>query len=319
LLGLLLWACQSGQPSGDGPITAPPNEWTWIDFADATCANGASTGLAVNPKDGAGDVVIYLMGGGACWDWQTCYGLQLAWNVELGYTSDTFATEQTRNATIFDRTSSANPFKDASYVYVPYCTGDVHVGTTKASYGAVHVGAKNLDVFLKRLVPTFANAKRVFIVGTSAGGFGAQLNAERFADAFAPLPVSVMADSAALVTPADGKWDLWLTTWQAQTQSCEGCDAQGWVDLARRKSVRLGVVSSQQDWLVSTFMGLSGAQFQGELSSLVDAELRTPTSAAFVTSGNQHVFFQSMDTVSGLSDWVTAWRDGTDSFTTRTP
>jgi len=314
-----LWGCQATQQTGSGAISAPAGEWTWVAFADAKCANGSATGLAVNPKDGATDVVIYLMGGGACWDWESCYGQGLAWNVTTGYGPESFDVETTRSASIFDRGASTNPFKDASYVFIPYCTGDVHVGTAKASYGALHVGAKNLDVYLARLAPTFASAQRVLVVGTSAGGFGAQMNAGRFVDAFGPAKVHVMADSAALVQPAANRWATWTAAWQPQ--GCDGCDARGWVEQARAKlgGGRLGVVSAQQDWLISAFTGLSGGDFQSELGAMVDAELRTPTSAAFVVSGSQHVFFQDVGAVDGLSDWLAAWRDGTAGFTTRTP
>ena len=60
------------------PIVAPNEAWTWVDFTDSQCANGAPTGIAVNPTSKSGDVLFYLQGGGACWDETTCYGLKSA-------------------------------------------------------------------------------------------------------------------------------------------------------------------------------------------------------------------------------------------------
>ncbi len=35
---------------------------------------------------------------------------------------------------LFDRGDGDNPFADASYVFVPYCTGDLHAGSRVAMY-----------------------------------------------------------------------------------------------------------------------------------------------------------------------------------------
>ncbi len=82
-----------------------------------------------------------------------------------------------------------------SFVCVPYFTGDVHAGDNVMNYPAAgtqvpartvhHKGAKNLDAFLVRLHDTFPDAARVFLVGSSAGAFGAQqLNYQRVAAAW---------------------------------------------------------------------------------------------------------------------------------------
>src|ERR1700683_4943900 len=79
----------------------------------------------------------------------------------------------------FDRTAAANPFKDYSYVYVPYCTGDNFAGANVVQYGgmtAMHVGFRNVSAFLSRIVPTFPAATHVVLAGSSAGGFGAIFN-----------------------------------------------------------------------------------------------------------------------------------------------
>src|ERR1700722_18815468 len=145
-----------GGTSGDGsagdsgislgaPITAKADTWTWVPFADASCANGTPTGLGVNltGKPGA-RALIYLEGGGACWSDVTCYTFMTAVNFSTGYgeanfTADT-ASELALPGGFFDRTAAANPFKDYDYVYVPYCTGDIHAGNNVYAYpsGTAH-------------------------------------------------------------------------------------------------------------------------------------------------------------------------------------
>src|SRR4051812_36368015 len=79
----------------------PPNDgWQWNAVEGSLCANGTPTGFGT--RDGTSDdLLIYLMGGGACWDAATCYTLKLAWNID-GYDENVFAKEQLRGADIFD-------------------------------------------------------------------------------------------------------------------------------------------------------------------------------------------------------------------------
>ncbi len=102
---------------------------------------------------------------------------------------------------IFDRHDTTNPLRDYSFVFIPYCTGDVHAGNNPVgSVSGVSgrqefVGYRNLDVFLRRLVPTFTRATQVLLTGSSAGGFGALMNAHHVARAFKGIPVTVLDDS----------------------------------------------------------------------------------------------------------------------------
>ena len=114
-------------PSG-APIEAPFETWTWIDFPGAVCMDGSPTGIGVNLTDRSDRVLIFLEGGGGCWDYETCYQLNMAANIN-GYTEQDFFGEALYNQVpLFDRTDLRNAFQEASYIYVPYCTGDVHSG-----------------------------------------------------------------------------------------------------------------------------------------------------------------------------------------------
>src|SRR5580692_11460909 len=170
----------SSIPKGP-PITATANTWTWVPFPDSACANGTATGIGVNlTGTPSSRVLIYLEGGGACWDDLTCYTLMTATNFTTGYGETNFTADSLSELAVpggfFDRTASANPFQDYSYVYVPYCTGDQHMGDAPAvAYGsntAKQVGFANMTAFLNRIVPTFPHATEVVISGSSEGGFG---------------------------------------------------------------------------------------------------------------------------------------------------
>jgi hypothetical protein len=273
---------------------SPYADWTWTPVEKAVCADGSSTGFGI--KSGSGDdLVIYLMGGGACWDATTCYAAQTAWHIVGGFDEGTFRREPYRDV--------LDVFPDATKVFVPYCTGDVHSGTATREYVSGrplhHAGALNLDAFLARIA---APKGRVFVVGTSAGGFGAQFNAARFVDAFEGHEVHVVADSAAMVIPED-KLNAWKVVWGATDRS------------ALPPSSRLGLVSSQHDLVISAFAGLGYDAFNQRLDALVDAQYRTANRGAFIVDGSQHVFFDHLWT-DHLKSWLEAFRDGTGDFRT---
>lgn len=266
---------------------SPDDGWTWVPVEDTRCANGSSTGMGLRTREGSKDLLIYLMGGGACWDAGTCYGLSLAWNVTTGYSGDIFALERLRGAGIFD------VFPDATQVFVPYCTGDLHSGTMDREHvpgtKTRHLGANNLDALLAQLPRPEG---RVFVVGTSAGGYGAQLNAERFAAAFPNNEVHVMADSAPMVA-LDEKLTGWGEVW--------GTTARTTLPAGSRR----GLVASKRDWLISTFSGLSPEELEKRTLELPGPNL--------ILDGNQHVFFDAKD-LPGVKEYVEAWRDGSAPF-----
>src|SRR5262249_34872373 len=105
---------------------------------------------------------------------------------------------------------------------VPYCTGDVHLGTNDKGMisgvsGVQHfVGRKNLVAFLARIVPTFPDATQVLLTGISAGGFGASANAELVQKAFGSIPVTMIDDSGPAMSSKylpSCLQDKWAKTW----------------------------------------------------------------------------------------------------------
>jgi hypothetical protein len=188
-------AGQAGGAAGSGAtsattITAPDKQWTWIPFDDSTCRDGSPAGISVSLNAASKKVMLYLEGGGACFDVSTCASNPAA-----------IAAKMPADTGVFDRTQADNPVADWNFVYVPYCSGDVHIGDAQdvTIPGVTGVqqfhGRSNLEAFLKRVVPTFAKADQVLLTGVSAGGFGASSNAEFVQDKFGAIPVTMIDDS----------------------------------------------------------------------------------------------------------------------------
>src|SRR5678815_969167 len=125
---LLLIGCSS-ETQMTTPVTRPPlgdaittttNAWTWVDFPDSSCDDGSATGIGVN-QGTSSNLIVFLNGGGACWDYLTCFRLNTASHGPFGKTEFDGMANDIAAGTIFDRDDDANPFKDWSYVFVPYC------------------------------------------------------------------------------------------------------------------------------------------------------------------------------------------------------
>lgn len=185
------------------PGDAPYDTWTWIPFPEAYCANGSTAGIAINPHAGSTHVTFFLAGGGACWDYQNCVAAPTATN--LNGVSGTSVVSGAGGVGYFNRSLTGNPFASDNFVFVPYCTGDVHSGGRVTTYDAGivlhHTGYDNIGAYLNRLVPTFTGTSRIVVSGSSAGGFGAMFNYGRIKAAFPSASGFLIDDSGPPLRP----------------------------------------------------------------------------------------------------------------------
>ncbi len=305
------------------PIVAPPDTWTWVDFPDSTCMNGSATGIGINPSSTSKKVVIFLMGGNACFNTVSC---AVTAN-PMGYDAADFAADDdgVKTANFFDRADPNNPLRDFSYVFVPYCSGDVHAGDRSDVMVGNQVrqfkGFRNVEAYLKRLTATFPDAEQVLLAGVSAGGFGAAFNYDQVASAFCETPVVLVDDSgppmgeeylaACLQKHMLDTWGL-ATTLPADCADCvqpSGVFAEPMVKhmLAKYPTRNLALLSSEEDATIRQFWGygendcasLSGAPApylpSKYTAGLVDLRDRMTAGQGkfrlFMIPGDAHVLF----------------------------
>jgi hypothetical protein len=292
------------------PITAPAGQWTWVPFPDAFCGDGSTTGLGVNLSTASSRVLVYMEGGGACWDELTCYSLMTAANFTAGYSQTNFTTD-TANAGylampggFFDRTSATNPFKDYSFVYVPYCTGDIFAGsnvTTLGTHTAHFVGYANMTAYLKRVVPTFPGAERVYLAGSSAGGMGALFNWWQTQALFGPVRVDLIDDSGTYMPADEPVQDLPTenAAWNLVANAPPGCtkcatDRSTLYSLfAAASPMHAGALLSYvQDTTLPTYYGITTMQFEQGLSEVLANDFTPTTNLKYFTNpAAGHVLF----------------------------
>src|SRR5688500_10363210 len=192
LLVCLLVACSGGPDGGPPTLGTTPKEWVFVPVDGAKCMNGSPTGIGVNLGT-SGDLVIYMEGGGACFNANTCRSVAHP----TGFGPTEFgANIGIYNVGIFDRNDDKNPLRNATFIFVPYCTGDVHAGNNPSGMdGRAFVGYSNVGAYIDYLGPKSADIRRVILTGSSAGGFGALMNFHRTQQAFGETPVYLLDDS----------------------------------------------------------------------------------------------------------------------------
>jgi hypothetical protein len=298
------------------------------------CGNGTDTGVGVNLQPGATKLFIYMQGGGACWDAATCFALRSAVGVTDGYGGGKFeADKRSLTAGPFDRGAATNLWSDASFVFVPYCTGDLHAGSRVAEYLAgnpmsrvYHVGGANMDVLLPRLRGTVPAATTVWLTGSSAGGYGALLNLERVARGFSTAEVHVLSDCGVPVTPEGDRWSAWQTNWPLGfPMDCTDCKRQfpALVDAlaARFPRSRIGLLAYDNDATLTLYLGLAAGDMKPRLDALLAGQFSRSNTRAFVLAGVEHVMLDKVAALTSpggvkLADWVQAWGSGDPGWTT---
>lgn len=278
---------------------AAPAGWDWYPIDGTVCRDKSGAGIFVH-RGTANQLVIFLEGGGACSNVGFCRfnpknvneALAGDGSTVLGSAGGAVAGRRQQPgiytvdgggapAGIFDTTNSANPFKDWSMVYIPYCTGDVHFGTmadatVPGTPGGdprdltVHqfLGYRNMEKFIGRIVPTFSSVTRVVVTGSSAGSFGAALNFSMIQDSFGNTPVTVIGDSGAPFTdmymPAcmQSKWrETWGLALPPDCTECQHPDGGGllgFADFLMRKHphANVALISTMDDQVMRLFFSV---------------------------------------------------------------
>jgi len=131
-------------------------------------------------------LLIEFMGGGACWDANTCgymsshLSFPYAFNKFVGLSCSEIAkgvsdlnSKFPINMLCAGKVGDVD-FREYNTVVVPYCTQDVHLGSNATTYGGdstvLHKGAHNMMGTLRWIFANFPNPNHIALTGCSAGG-----------------------------------------------------------------------------------------------------------------------------------------------------
>jgi len=177
--------------------TVPATEWRSyrIDDPLCACADGSEYWYHVLERDPE-HVLLYFQGGGACFSEQMCRFTDGTYKPSTGPDDH----PQDGDGGIWNAANAANPFRDWSVVFVPYCSGDVFLGDTETTYGddltVQHRGARHARKGLDHVVAEYPDLTELFVTGSSAGGVPTPLIGGLAADLLPDTRITVLADSS---------------------------------------------------------------------------------------------------------------------------
>lgn len=173
-----------------------PRSWNKIPIPGAVCGDGSPYSVFVSEGDSR-RLVMSFMGGGACWDYSTCYGpARLTWLKGVSRPRD-------RIGGIYSGDALRNAAAEYSMIHFPYCTGDVHLGRHATVYSGkptFHVGASNVEKAMAELEKLeWIKPERttdLVVYGYSAGAIGALYHADALDKKFAQTPRKTLLSDA---------------------------------------------------------------------------------------------------------------------------
>ena len=307
-------------------------EWdTVVAPDDCMCGDGSPFNFFVHEASPT-KVLFFFEGGGACFSADTCNPESQTYKRSSGTAADLAG----RSTGIFDISNPANPFADYSIVYVPYCTGDVHIGNATTDYGdgvvVEHKGFVNGNAALATLVERFPDATEIVVAGESAGSVPSPLYAGLTADEYPEARITVLADGSGAYPDVPGInaviGGAWGTTnavpdWPVN----EGVTAETWSFpglFVKAGTHADNITFARHDYAFDRtqvfFAGLAGIPAD-DLVSLIDqneaqVEAGGVTLFSYITPGDNHTVLGGnafyTETVNGVLfvDWVTALVEG---------
>jgi hypothetical protein len=166
--------------------------WVKVELPGTVCSDGSQYRFWYYDSPTSNNMVISFEGGGACWDYATCSGAAgvLGAAHPNGIPTDYITQFEPKyvSTLINGNDPGIPPFRSKTniatagfdMVYVPYCTGDVHVGNRVVTYTDPsgvnppivfrHNGYNNTIAILNFLHTRFPSINKLVVTGFSAGG-----------------------------------------------------------------------------------------------------------------------------------------------------
>ena len=165
-------------------------------------------------KGSENKVVVYFFGGGVSITGETSEG-----------GTDFFATTMTGQDFVaqggIGSMADENPFRDWTFIVIPYASGDFHTGTGEYHYTqngkdkvVYHNGYNNYSAFIEEIKEYVGEPDTLLVTGFSAGGFATSLLADDVIDRFPTAQnITVCVDSSLLLY--DGWHDTAVNLWRS--------------------------------------------------------------------------------------------------------
>ena len=164
--------------------------WQKVALPNTKCGNGSQYKFFVR-RTASPNLLFFFEGGGACWDYDTCSGRAgILGAANPNGISDDYMTQFTAKyvSPIVNGADPGLPLRSRTdlvtkgwnIVYMPYCTGDVHIGNNVRTYTDTtgqqppltwhHAGYTNTVAAINYTKQQFPSVQKLLVTGFSAGG-----------------------------------------------------------------------------------------------------------------------------------------------------
>jgi hypothetical protein len=233
---LSAWPLRAAHAIGIEDVVDGGNTYNWqlVEIPGTICSDGSQYRFWYYDSPTSNNMVISFEGGGACWDYATCSGqagvLGAAHpnGIPVDYIHD---FEPQYVSPIIDGADPGLPFRPRNpivtngwdMVYVPYCTGDVHVGNRVVTYTDPtgqnppivfrHNGYNNAVAILNFLHGRFPSINKLLVTGFSAGGVASSAVFYQTRRTLVPARAYLLNDSGPIFPAPNSSYN----SWQLQT------------------------------------------------------------------------------------------------------
>ena len=199
LKALLLYSttlCSTAFAIGIEDVVDGGNNYPWerVELPGTLCSDGSQYKFWVHDSPTSDNLLVLFEGGGACWDYASCSGaLGVLGAANPNGIADDYITSFKANyvSPLVNGSDPGLPLRPRTpivtngwdVVYMPYCTGDVHVGNNVTTYNDPsgqnppivfrHAGYNNTVAALNYLAGRFPAIDKLMLSGFSAGGVAA--------------------------------------------------------------------------------------------------------------------------------------------------
>jgi hypothetical protein len=330
LLGAVAWVTVA---QADEPAAADTAGWK-------TVAGGHGTGCATDATPyefyvHEGDpkrLAIYFQGGGGCWNTKNC-GLdgQRTFDNSIDDTDRPWLNKTVVGG-ILEASNPANPLRDFTIVFAPYCTADVHIGARTERFetadgkhlNVAYRGLANAQRVMDWVTQQYTDPKRIFVSGGSAGAIPSPIFASQLARHYTKAQVVGLGDGAGGYRT--NRLAQWLELWGA-TRALKhdplyrdlNVETANFEDFYSRAApvpnLQLAQINSIEDRVQIFFLAQLGNEVKS-LAPLLSAsitELRksNPKFRTYTMAGTVHTVLTRPDFYTAKADEVmlTKWLD----------
>ncbi|GBF74159.1 hypothetical protein PA598K_02490 [Paenibacillus sp. 598K] len=207
-----------------------PYVWNQVTLGDGAMNSDGTPYHLLTRKGESDSWIVFFSGGGAAWDAasaaQPIRLTNLLRGRDVGNYMDRMPWYQ---LTMLDGLLASeredNPFRTWNVAYIPYSTGDFHIGNRQAEYTRAdgepftmrYNGRTNVSAALAWVYEHMSAPDKLLIGGESAGGFGAAFWGSEIASRYPEAQVYLYSDSSFLLSE---RWpQIVRDEWQAEPET----------------------------------------------------------------------------------------------------